>query len=199
MTDLSQRACTTARLNPSEFPYKATSIKLTERFNAFTPQGTPILEAGSIWQLELPEIGSRDKFGHHIYSLRETAHKPERPYLVLTNREHNEGTGLVCVAPLTTFGGRYFPPPLLQGLCVELKSNRNRSDLEPCEGYRLGFVNLTDVFTCSTERFLSYIHTITQAELRSCRLVLADILGNANASTAQRLFPCFDTSKILNK
>ena len=100
------------KINPPVLPVssklkKATNIQLAQRFSDKDKQGKPLIEAGSLWTLSLPEMGSKDKLGHLVYAVHEVAHKEGRPYLVLSSKEHNNLSGLVCVAPLTTFTGRY--------------------------------------------------------------------------------------------
>lgn len=199
MSNIYQSPCTPTRMNPSDFEYKATNVKLFHRFQSRKPNGAPIIDVGSVWTLNLPEIGVKDRHGHNIYAVGEMAHKPDRPYLVLTDRRHNEQTGLVSVAPLTTFGGRFVPPPLVQGICVEIKSSKDRTEEDTYEGSRLGFVSLVNIATYSIERFEEYLHTISANELTACKTILLDIFGNPNRSTAERLFPNFDVSPIFNK
>jgi mRNA-degrading endonuclease toxin of MazEF toxin-antitoxin module len=199
MTNIFQGPCTPTRMNPSTFNYKATNVKLFKRFQSRNADGSPIVDVGSIWTLNLPEIGAKDRHGHSLYAIGEMAHKPERPYLVLTDKKHNDQTGLICVAPLTTFGGRFVAPPLAQGVCVEIKSTKDRTEKDAYEGIKLGFVSLANVSTHSVERLETYIHTISQSELQACKSILTDILGSGNVTSMERLFPAFDVSTIFPK
>ena len=192
------------KINPPVLPVssklkKATNIQLAQRFSDKDKQGKPLIEAGSLWTLSLPEMGSKDKLGHLVYAVHEVAHKEGRPYLVLSSKEHNNLSGLVCVAPLTTFTGRYHPPALYEGVCVEIRSTPDRTyeeSFKNYDGYKFGFVNLAHIKTYSVERFEQYLHTISKQELDACKDVLDLLLGKANKSVAQKLFPDFDVSEL---
>jgi mRNA-degrading endonuclease toxin of MazEF toxin-antitoxin module len=192
------------KLKPTRLPKQGSfktsqNVDLPQRFPSNNLQKKPEIELGSLWTLSLPEMGTKDKSGHHIYAVHEVAHKEGRPYLVLSSKEQNNLSGIVCVAPLTTFSSRFQPPPLYEGVCVEIRSTPDRTyeeSFKHYDGYKFGFVNLANLRTYSSERFQSYLHTISKQELDACKDVLDLLLGKSNKSTAQKLFPDFDISEL---
>ncbi len=187
------------RKNPSYSGPFATKIKLATLYDDHYPDGMAKVELGSVWTLDRPVNEQALPFGFQGPVL----HKVNRPYIVLTEENHNRTTGLVTVVPSTTFSGRLKPPQgFREGLSIEyaITLSEKQQDLlnnyPDAEVYSRSFVNCYGVLTVSIDRFKEYLHTIKPDDLRKVRDMIELTMSTGDENTFGVLFPGYpDPSK----
>ncbi len=179
-----------ARTNPA-----AVNISLASRYNSRYPNGVAKVELGSVWTLARPTNESASKFPTALKST--VIHKPNRPYVVLTDEVHNRTTGLVTVVPSTTFSGRGDKAPLAQRekFTVEYDVPISKQSMElvakypSLDIYTKSYISCYGMFTVSIDRFLDYLHSISPENLQNIREVVKDMLSVGDQNSFQKFFP----------
>jgi hypothetical protein len=180
----------------------ATKVSLASVYDDRYADGVAKVELGSVWILDRPlnEHGN----GIPIDLCGEMLHKANRPYVVLTDEDHNRKTGLVTVVPATTFSGRLMPPQghrqkFVVGYDIPLNekftilSQKYPAELEI---YTNSFASCSGMFTVSIDRFKEYLHSISFDDLQKIRAVIIDELSEGDSNTFQKFFPGYpDPSK----
>ncbi len=154
------------------------------------------LLVGSLWYLDLPLGESMDKQQNTYYKGYELHHKKRRPYIVLSDEKKisedkiNALKSTIVVAPLTsrTKKADTISRSAIGQFFIPIQSDNNS----------LSFVNLTNLKSCSRDRFVECVGFVSNQELDACKMALRLILdlqqknGKFIESNVDMLFPCYE-------
>lgn len=148
---------------------------------------------GTIWILNLQDATEKNyAYPNGRWSASVLHHKPNRPYLVVSESSVIVKTKLVTVIPLATYGNRTKSDLTNKNTfnLVEISSFSTKVESQGSSSAEdLVFASPSDIRTFSVDRFKRYLGSVEQDELESCTRSISQLLELKKTLQIRDIFP----------